>query len=245
MTTRPRTRVILHCHFHLPSGSDPGLYQRLLDLCADITPRVQAIPPDAAHLDLTGAGRYWNRDTAGLAAILQLRAAALHGVSTTCGAGPNRMIASMAAAVTPPGTLTVVEPHTVTAWLRPRPTAALHGVGPKTARALTRHGLHTIGDLADTPLPTLTRLLGTTTGRALHTRAHGQDPRPVQSEPTAQSLSAEHRFDRDTLTPGEHRRALLELAADLGGRLRDAGQAADGLTLTVRYADRTTTTRTR
>ncbi|MFC5156047.1 hypothetical protein ACFPRH_30475 [Streptomyces amakusaensis] len=69
--------------------------------------------------------------------------------------------------------------------------------------------------------------------------------RLVQSEPTAQSLSAEHRFDRDTLTPGDHRRALLELAADLGGRLRDAGQAADGLTLTVRYADRTTTTRTR
>lgn len=239
------SRVILHCHFSLPPGSTPDLFGQLLAVCEGITPRVQPIPPDSAHLDLTGSLSYWQRGTAELAALLQLRLAGLYGIRTTCGAGPSRMIASMAAAFTLLGETTVVEEQNVESWLRPRPAAALYGVGPKTATTLSRHGLHTIGDLADAPLAALIRLFGASNGRALHTHARGEDSRPVQPEPVAKSISAEHTFDRDVLDLDEHRRALLGLAEDLGARLRDEKQAATALTLNVRYADRSTTTRTR
>ncbi|MFE5767437.1 hypothetical protein ACFQ7O_03635 [Streptomyces sp. NPDC056485] len=84
-------RRILHAHFHLERGTEPDLYGQLLALAEDITPRVQPIPPDAAHLDITGALRYWQRDAQGLAALLRLRTLALYGVQVTCAIAPNRI----------------------------------------------------------------------------------------------------------------------------------------------------------
>ncbi|MEU5417881.1 hypothetical protein [Streptomyces sp. NPDC020667] len=239
------TRQILHAHFAFPFTARPELYEQLLAIATDITPNVQPLPPDAALLDVGGATRYWERDARGICDILRIRTLALTDVLTTCAVAPNPMLARMAGTVTPPGATTLLAEHEVTAWLRPRPVAFLHGVGPATATTLTKHGLHTIGDLADAPLPALTRLLGTATGRSLHARAHGHDPRPVQPRPAPKSLSREHHFPADCLDPYQHRRALLDLAHQLGARLRDDQTAAGGLTLICRYADHTATTRSR
>ncbi|MFE3560190.1 hypothetical protein ACFXKW_35835 [Streptomyces sp. NPDC059193] len=242
-----RQRVILHAYFTMPDGAGPTpeVYEQLLQLAAGLTPRVQALPPDSAHLDLTGALRYWDRDAQGLCDLLRLRTAALTGAQATCAVAPNRALATMAAAATPLGATTILTAHDITAWLRPRPVAALYGVGPATATKLHKFGLHTIGDLADAPLPTLTRIFGSATGRALHAHAHGHDLRPVEPRPTPKSTTTGHTFTTDCLDPDEHRRALLALTHDLGARLRDEHQATSTLTLTVRYADRTTTTRSR
>ncbi|MFF3214190.1 hypothetical protein ACFYYB_26385 [Streptomyces sp. NPDC002886] len=237
--------LIVHAFFHMPTGARPDLYQQLLALADGLTPRVQAIPPDAAHLDITGALRYFDRDPEGIAALLRMRTLALHGVQTTCAIAPTRMLATMAAATTPPGGTTVIEAGNVQAWLRPRPVAALHGVGPATATKLRSYGLHTIGDLADAPLPALTRIFGAATGRSLHAHAHGHDLRTVQPQPIAKSMSTERDFDHDVLDPVEHRRALLAVAEELGGRLRDEQQIAGQLALTIQYADRSTSSRSR
>ncbi|WP_168714228.1 hypothetical protein [Streptomyces sp. A1136] len=37
---------IFHAHFHLPHDAHPDLYEQLLALAQDITPRVQAKPPE-------------------------------------------------------------------------------------------------------------------------------------------------------------------------------------------------------
>ncbi|MFG2416697.1 DNA polymerase Y family protein [Streptomyces goshikiensis] len=245
MTIAMAERRILHAHWHLPHNDDTDLYAQLLAVAEGITPRVQAIEPDAAHLDITGALRYWQRDPEGVAALLRLRTMALHGVQTTCAVAPNRMLATMAAAATPPGMTTVIDAGDVERWLRPRPVAALYGIGPATAAKLRTYGLHTIGDVAETPMPTLVRLFGASAGRALHAHAHGQDPRTVQAQPIAKSLAADRAFEHDALDPAEHRRTLLDLAEEVAARLRDGQQAAGGLALSVRYADRSTSTRRR
>ncbi|MER6032213.1 hypothetical protein [Streptomyces sp. NPDC001851] len=76
-----------------------------------------------------------------------------------------------------------------------------------------------------------------------------QNPRPrhriVDPTPAPASLSTEHRFARDELDPAAHRRVLLALADDLGARLRASGQIATGVTCTIRYADLSTTRRSR
>ncbi|NUK26890.1 DNA polymerase Y family protein [Streptomyces lunaelactis] len=242
MTSQPRT--ILRVHFHLPDHS-PELYEQLLGLLQGITPRVQALPPNAADLDITGALRFFGKDPRDLALLVRLRALALYGVQTSAAAGGNRMIAAMAAAVTPPGSVTVIspQPYDVAAFLRPQPLAALPGVGPATAKNLARYGLTTIGELADTPLLTVQRLLGATAGRALHARAHGIDDRPVLPQAVPRSASAERRFARDELDPAQHRRSVLGLAEQLGARMRGEDQVCRTLTLTVRYCDRTSTSR--
>jgi DNA polymerase-4 len=84
-----KQRHIVHVHFHLPPDAEPGLFEQLIDLAEGITPRVQALPPDAADLDVTGALTYFDRDTHGLTQILRLRALALHGVPITAGSADN------------------------------------------------------------------------------------------------------------------------------------------------------------
>jgi DNA polymerase-4 len=106
-------------------------------------------------------------------------------------------------------------------------------------------GIELIGQLATTPLGTLQRILGAPAGRRLHERAQGLDPAKVTITSVLRALTADRELGRDELDPVRHRRALLGLAQDLGLQLRTQYQATTALTLTVRYADRTTTVRTR
>lgn len=135
--------------------------------------------------------------------------------------------------------------ETVSAFLAEKPAAALHGVGPATARTLSSYGLDGVGRIAAAPLGTLQRILGVTAGRRLHDAAHGLDPTPVTPSAPPRSLSVEHRFAQDELNRDRQRAGLLALTDRLGLQLRADSQVARTLTLTVRYADRSTTTRTR
>ncbi|MEE4546633.1 ImpB/MucB/SamB family protein [Streptomyces sp. V4-01] len=243
MSARPRSIAHLHLHADL---DDEG-YEDVLDLLAGITPRVQPFPPDAVQLDLTGALRFFDLGPYALVQLVKLRLAALYGIRTTAGLAGNRMLAAMAAAATPPGGTTHVpgDQAAVDAWLRPRPVTALPGIGRATATTLGRFGLHTVADVADVAPATLQRLLGAAPARLLAERARGHDPRPVTPQPTALHLTADRILERDCLDSAEHHRAVLHLTEQLGIRLRGDHQAAGRLSLTVRYADRSSSTRTR
>ncbi|MEU5324340.1 hypothetical protein AB0G67_47665 [Streptomyces sp. NPDC021056] len=189
-------RRILHLRFALPHGHDPDLLQQLRRLLEDFTPRLQMLEPDGAAADLTGALRFWHRDARGITELIQLRAMAYYSLRSSAGVGPNRMIAAMACALTPPGQRTVIEntAEAIHAFLRPRPVRELPGIGTRAAATLAEYGLHTVADVADVPQLTLQRLLGTRAGRTLHERAHGRDPQLIDPTPAPASISAEHRF---------------------------------------------------
>ncbi|MFH8368127.1 helix-hairpin-helix domain-containing protein [Streptomyces sp. NPDC018031] len=260
--TTGRPPGVLYLRFHTAGGAEPGAetYQGLLALLTELTPVVEALPPDAALADVRGALRYFDRDAAGLAEIVRVRALARYGVDCTVGVAANPLLARMAAAAHlehagrsagrgggPAGAVRTVpdDPEAVAAFLARRPATALDGVGPATARALRAYGLDSVERIAAAPLPTLQRILGAAAGRRVQERARGIDPAPVTPNAPARSLAAEHRFDHDELDPGRRRRALLTLADGLGARLRAEGRVARTLTLTVRYADRSVTTRGR
>jgi len=240
-----RPPAILYVHFGPVTDAD---YRELGTLLTQFTPIVQTCPPDAALADLTGALRLFDRDAASLAAVLRLRITALFGDTTpTLGLGPNPLLARIAAADGAPGTLRTAPTQSdqAAAYLAPMPLGRLPGCGPATVRTLNRFGLTTIGQLAATPTATLIRILGTSAARHLHDAAHGIDHTPVQTAAPAASISAEHRFARDELDASLQHRALLALADEVGLRLRASRQIARTLTLTVHYADRSTTSRTR
>ncbi|MFD9613773.1 hypothetical protein ACFWWS_30895 [Streptomyces sp. NPDC059083] len=234
--------MILCVRFRLEPADEAAL-PRLVDLLREFTPVVEAAPPHEALADVRGALRYFGRSPAELASVVRVRALALYGVDCVIGAGPNPMLARLAAREARPGATLVVEDPA--AFLRDRPVAALDGVGRATARTLCGYGLDSAGRVADAPLAVLQRLVGAKAGRELWERARGIDRTPVVPNAASRSIAAERAFPHDETDRTAQRRALLSLAEELGARLRTEAQVCRGLAVTVRYADRSTTTRSR
>ncbi|MGY5121076.1 DNA polymerase Y family protein [Streptomyces sp. 900105755] len=241
--TSTRQRHIAHLYLHTSLNEDQ--YADIIELVSGITPHVQAVPPNAVQLDLTSALRYFDLSPYDVVQLAKMRLKALYGIDSSAGLAGNRMLAAMAADASAPGETTWVPTAGAADWLYPRPVTALPGVGRATADTLGRYGLHTIGQLVDLPAGTLQRLLGAGPARLLAERARGRDPRPVTPSEPAAHLAADLVLERDSLDSAQHHRAVLGLADRIGQRLRGEGQVADRLTLTVRYADRSSTTRTR
>jgi nucleotidyltransferase/DNA polymerase involved in DNA repair len=236
--------TILCVRFRLPPGYEAAL-PGLLGLIEDFTPVVEALPPDGALADLRGAERYFGRDAEELARLIRVRALALYGTDCVIGAGPGPLSARLALGAAVPGSPCAVPEDLVVDFLAELPVAALPGVGTATARTLCEYGLDTLGGVAAAPLSTLQRLVGARTGRDLHEKANGVDRGRVVPNAVARSLATEHPFPHDELNPDRHRRALLAGTGELGSRLRALDKVCRTLTLTVRYADRSSTTRTR
>ncbi|MEU6574533.1 hypothetical protein [Streptomyces sp. NPDC046805] len=238
--------TILCVRFQLPplhEGALPGL----LGLLEEFTPVVEALPPDGALADLRGAERYFGRSAVELAAVIRVRALALYGVDCVIGAGPGPMLARVALRDARPGVTCAVPeaPDAIAEFLAGKPVVALPGVGKATARILCEYGLDTLGRVAAAPLSTLQRLVGAKAGREVYEKANGVDRGRVVPNAVSRSLSVERPFSLDELDPSCHRRAMLSAAGELGARLRSLEKVCRTLTLTVRYADRSSTTRTR
>lgn len=238
--------TILCVRFQLPPTDEAAL-PGLLGLLEDFTPVVQALPPDGALADLRGAERYFGRDAIDLASVIRVRALAHHGIDCAIGAGPGPMLARVALLDARPGVTCAVPegPDAIAEFLAGKPVAALPGVGAATARTLCEYGLDTLGLVAAAPLSTLQRLVGAKAGRELREKAGGIDRGRVVPNAVSRSLATERPFTRDELDPDRHRRALLSAADELGSRLRALDKVCRTLTLTVRYADRSSTTRSR
>ncbi|MBP0457783.1 DNA polymerase Y family protein [Streptomyces montanisoli] len=219
----------------------------LLGVAEDISPVAQALPPDTALIDVAGARRYFGQDAAGIASVLRVRALAHAGADCAIGVAATPLPARMAARQAAYGTTLVVadDPRELAAFLAPKPVTALPGVGAATARTLRTYGLDTVGKAAGVPLATLQRLLGVRVGREVHEKALGIDRTRVVPDEGARTLAAERAFGHDEVDRDAQRRALLSAAGELGGRLRDSHQVCRSLTLVVRYADGSTTQRTR
>ncbi|WP_331727140.1 hypothetical protein OG871_39475 (plasmid) [Kitasatospora sp. NBC_00374] len=244
MTTTPTSATVLHLHVHR-AGFEA--YRSLFTVLADITPVVQALPPDGALLQLAGAVTYFGRTPAELADLLQTRLAARYGLVTTGGLGPNRLLATLAADTAAPTTIQTLpdDPRLQLAFLHRQDIRLLPGIGPALEKKFRRYGISVIGELAALPPATVQRVAGAATGRLLLERAHGTDRRTVTPSGPPATISSSTRFDHDVLDPEEIRRALLGLAADLGARLRAAGQVARGIELQITFADRSSLTRSR
>jgi len=213
-----------------------------------ITPVVEVLSLDEAFLDVSGAMR---RLGSPYLIAEQLRARIHDEQQITCSVGvaSTVTIAKLASRRAKPDGVVVVPPQSVLAFLHPLAVGELWGVGEKTAQLLTRFGLHTVGDLAHTPVATLQRAVGPGLGAQLHRLAWGEDrrtvtPRRGPDEPD-KSMGADETFGRDTDDPAVVLRELLRLSAKVTTRMRTAAVTGRTVTVKVRFADFTTITRSK
>jgi len=219
-----------------------------------VTPLVEALSLDEAFLDVSGSTRRfvspWD-----IAEHLRATVHDEQGITCSVGVAASVSVAKLASRRAKPDGVVVVPPSEVTSFLHPLGVGELYGVGEKTEAMLHRLGLVTVGDVAHTPLPTLQRALGVALGKHLHELAWGTDRRTVApgnagvfghggGDPE-RSMGAQETFGRDTDDREVILREVLRLTAKVAGRMRVARVAGRTVTLTVRFADFTTITRSR
>jgi DNA polymerase IV len=244
----PMTRARRLCPQATVVTPTHGLYSQVsagvMEIFRSVTPLVEPLSLDEAFLDVAGALRRLGRPTE-IGALIRDRVADEQGITCSVGVATTKFVAKLASTRCKPDGLLVVPAAGVVSFLHPLPVGALWGVGEKTEKELVRLGLHTVGDIANTPVGTLVRALGPAAGNHLHALAWGRDERSVVPHEPDKSIGAEETFSRDVDDPAIVVRELLRLSERTAARLRSAGLAGRTVSIKVRFADFTTITRSK
>ncbi|HHW44739.1 MAG TPA: DNA polymerase IV [Desulfotomaculum sp.] len=165
-------------------------------------------------------------------------------LAVSVGVSVNKLLAKMACELAKPDGLKQVRPEDMPAVIWPLPVRKLHGVGPHTEERLHQIGVRTIGQLAMFPENELVRVFGSF-GATLHHYANGIDTREIEQVRKTKSIGEETTFPRDVYDREVVLKTLLELAEQVGCRLRKKGLKGRTVTVKIRYSDFATITRSR
>ena len=214
---------------------------RVAAILARYSPVVEMASIDEAYLDLTGTERLHGPPLAAAHKLLR-EITATTGLPCSGGLGATRLVAKVASEQAKPRGLVWVPPGSEEAFLAPLPVRRIPGIGKVTEAALKRLGIETVAQLQ---VPTLDRLEESfgRWGTALYRKARGIDSYEFFVDAEAKSLSHNRTFGEDTNAPEQLQSTLSYLCQKASKRLRDAGLHARTVTLTVRFADFTTITR--
>jgi DNA polymerase IV len=207
----------------------------VMDAFASFSPRVEALSLDEAFLDMTGAEGLFGPPSEMGRRIKAKVKEVTGGLTVSVGVAPTKYVAKVASDVRKPDGLTVVPDDEVRAFLDPLPIRRLWGVGPKTEPQLHRLGLRTIGDVARAGRTLLVSELGAL-GEHIDALSRGEDPRDVEPDRDAKSLSHEETLEWDIRGPEAVRPYLLRAADTVAARLREAGLLAGGVRVKLKTA---------
>ncbi len=238
-------RLCPHAIFIPPRPRMYGAVSKeVMAIFRNVTPEVEPLSLDEAFLDVSGALRRLGAP-AEIAAMIRRQVRDQQRITCSVGVASTKFVAKLASVHCKPDGLLVIPADGVLDFLHPLPVAALWGVGASTGKLLGRLGLRTVGDLAQTPVPTLERELGKATAAHLAALAWGRDARQVTPGAAEKSIGAEETFATDVDDPQVIRRELLRLSGRTARGLRTAGCAARTVVVKLRLADFTTITRSR
>ncbi|MFF5585546.1 DNA polymerase IV [Streptomyces hygroscopicus] len=224
------------------------LYRQVSDavmaLLHTLSPLVEPLSLDEAFVDLEAGGTEPTAEAArAVGERLRNDIRVVTGLTGSVGLAGSKMLAKIASEQAKPDGLVLIEPGTERDLLGPMPVRTLPGVGPATAEALRRAGIHTVAETREAGEAELVRLLGRAHGASLFLMANGRDERPVVAERDAKSISVEDTFDVDLTDRTRVQLEIARLADRCVRRLREAGRSGRTVVIKVRRYDFSTLTR--
>jgi DNA polymerase-4 len=197
---------------------------------------------DEIYLDLTNLPE----DTPTLARRIKQAVYDATGLTCSIGISPNKLLSKICSDLDKPDGITLLSLDDLATRIWPLPVSKVNGIGPKATSHLAQMGIHTIGELAATPLATLQQQFGKPYGQWLSDAAHGNDDRPLVTTRQSKSLSRETTFERN-LHVRHDRTELTTITNNLCQRVSDDLQAKGLMCRTVglkvKFADFSVVTR--
>jgi len=208
----------------------------VLAILDGISPRVEPASIDEAYLEFPPLpGHRWVEQAEILSVKAQREILRKRGLTSSVGAGVNKLQAKMASSVNKPfGRFTVPLDGFLVAF-GAKPVSAIPGVGPRATEVLGELGIVTVGELAAADPSRLRERFGVW-GGALVSEAQGVREGTIVAageEPLPKSAGHETTFGRDTGDPDVLKATVWLLADRVARRLRRSRLQAS--TVVVRY----------
>ncbi|HEV2420310.1 MAG TPA: DNA polymerase IV [Candidatus Acidoferrales bacterium] len=216
---------------------------RIAAILGKYSPVVEMASIDEAYIDLTGTERMLGPS---LAAAHRLLAEITSSTGLPCSGGlaATRLVAKVASDQAKPRGLVWVPSGAEAAFLAPLGVRKIPGIGKVTDAALAAQQIRSVQDLAMAPLERLEEMFGRW-GTALYRKARGDDTYEFFIDAEPKSISHNCTFREDTAHSETVESTLSWLAQKAGKRLRETGLFFRTVTLTLRFANFHTITRSR
>jgi DNA polymerase-4 len=205
------------------------IYRRYTDL-------VEPFGIDECWLDVTGTLHLFGGDAKALADRLREEMKGELGLTISVGVSFQKVFAKLGSDYKKPDATTVISRANYRSLVWPLPVTDLLFVGRAAGETLGRHGIRTIGDLAQMPREQAVRLLGKNGGQ-LHDYAAGLDSSPVRpagEAPPPKSVGNGMTFPRNLAGEEEIRAGVQYLCQRVAARLRKRGFKCTTLQVTIR-----------
>jgi len=216
---------------------------RVANILARFSPIVEMASIDEAYLDLAGTERLHGPPLAAADKLLR-EITSTTGLPCSGGLGATRLVAKVASEQAKPRGLVWVPAGSEEAFLAPLSVRRIPGIGKVTEAALNNLGIATVGELQTLSAEKLEKEFGRW-GAALYRKARGIDSYEFFIDAEPKSISHNQTFGEDTRDRELLDATLSYLCQKAVKRMRDAGLYARNVTLTLRYADFKTITRSR
>jgi DNA polymerase-4 len=204
-------------------------------LLLDVTPQVEPLSLDEAHLDLSGTTRLHGMVPAKTIAQLVNKIEKTIGITVSVGLSYNKFLAKIASDFDKPRGYTVIGCAEAKSFLRDKPVGIIRGVGPVFQGRLLKDGISLIGQIQDADVGELTVRYGKM-GLWLYRLAMGEDDRSVNPDGETKSVSSETTFAHNISSLAELERVLWDQAEHVSARAKTTGVGGRTVTLKLKTA---------
>lgn len=221
----------------VPAHYDRYLHYSALarEIYVSYTDQVESFGLDECWLDVSGSSSLFGSGKQ-IADDIRSRIRRELGLTVSVGVSFNKVFAKLGSDLKKPDATTVIDQTDYREKVWDLPVGDLLYVGPATAKKLARYGIHTIGQLARTPLELLQVSFGKV-GVMLWRFANGQDQSsvaPYYSAPPIKTIGNSTTAPRDLVTDDDVKITLYALGESVTARLRSQRSVCTTVQLGVR-----------
>ena len=240
-TGEPVAMALRKCPDLFLTRPDFRLYEQsskaFMDIVRSYAPVVEKYSIDECFADFSGTQNVYP-DPIALAHTIKDRIRDELSFTVNVGIGDCKLLAKMASDFEKPDKVHTLFLSEIQVKMWPLPVRELFTVGASTAEKLEKARIRTIGDLANTDLSRVQKLIGMKLGQQIHDYANGIDPSPVLAAPEeAKGYSISTTLEEDVVTAEQAHAVLLALSDSVTARMRADGVKAYCVAVSIRSND--------
>lgn len=223
------------------SRGDYSKFSRwVTEIIASKVPLFEKASIDEFYIDLSGMDKFFG--VSKYTKELREQIMKETGLPISCGLSSGKMISKIATNEAKPNGYLEIPQGKETEFLWPLGIEKIPGVGKHTELQLKNMGIHTIEDIAKTPIEVLEKEIGKW-GESLWRKAHGIDRSEISTDWEQKSMSHENTFDEDKTDLSFLNSELVRLTEKTAYALREDEKLTGCVTVKIRYSDFETTSR--